>query len=74
MSILSIENWSNEQKDNWITSVWEPAHELEFATKDLRKYSIFEWFNKDVGLINEAVAMLNIGKGLQQCIETSKRL
>ena len=54
MRILSIKNWTEEQKDRWITSVWEPAHELELAMKDLR----------NVNLINHAVGMLNIGKGL----------
>ena len=74
MGVLSIDNWTDDQKDRWITSVWEPAHELELAMKDLRKESIFEWHNKDVNLINEAVGMLNIGKGLQQSIETAERL
>lgn len=42
--------------------------------KDLRKESIFEWLNRDVNLINDTVGMLNIGKGLQQSIETAERL
>ena len=74
IEILNIENWDSDQKNSWITSVWEPAHELELAVTDLRKEDIFEWFNKDVGLINEAIGMLNIGKGLQMSIEASERL
>ena len=50
------------------------AHALELATKDLRKESTFEWLNKDVGLINGAVDMLNIGKGLQESIEVAEIL
>ena len=42
--------------------------------KDLRKESIFEWLIRDVNLINDAAGMLNIGKGLQQSIETAERL
>ena len=74
MDLLNIEDWNHEQKDGWITSVWEPAHELELATKDVMKESVFEWFNKDVELINEAVGLLNIGKGLQMSIETADNL
>ena len=74
IEILNIENWDSDQKNSWITSVWEPAHELELGVIDLRKEDIFEWFNKDVGLINEAIGMLNIGKGLQMSIEASERL
>ena len=74
MAILDLKNWNNDQNDSWITSVWEPAPELELATKDLRKESTFEWFNKDVDLINEAVEMLNNGKGLRESIEVTERL
>ena len=58
----------------WITSVWEPAHEVELTAKGVRKENIFEWFNKDVELINDAVGLLNIGKGLQMSIEAAEKL
>ena len=74
MAILDLKNWNNDQKESWITLVWEPAHELELVTNDLWKESTFEWFNKDVDLFNEAVEMLNIGKGLQESIEVAERL
>ena len=49
-------------------------HELEISNKDVRKESIFEWFDKYVELINEATELLNIGKGLQISIEAVEKM
>ena len=57
-----------------VTSVWEPAHKLERSTRDVRKESIFEWFDKYVELINEATELLNIGKCLQMYIGAAEKM
>ena len=31
-----------EAKTDWITEVWEPAHQIELTTKDARNMDIFE--------------------------------
>ena len=53
---------------------WEPAHELELSVKDVRKNSVFSWFDKFIKQMNEATQLLNIGKGLQQMIDASRDL
>ena len=60
-----------DEKDEWVTMVWDPAHVLELAVKYVRKDSVFDWFEHHIKLINEATELLNIGKCLQQslCVE-----
>ena len=36
LDLLEIEGWTEAEKDKWITAVWEPAHQLELTTKDVR--------------------------------------
>ena len=63
---LDIPGMNNVDKDSWITLVWDPAHELELAVKDVRKDDVFEWLDLYIKQVNEATELLNIGKGLQQ--------
>ena len=36
ISEIDIPGMTSTQKGNWITFVWDPAHELELAVKDVR--------------------------------------
>ena len=66
LELLDIENWTEDDKDFWITAVWEPAHQLELTTKDVRKSSSFEWLENLIDVVSDITNLLNIGKGLEQ--------
>ena len=74
LDILDVPGFDKEDKEGWITMVWEPAHELELAVKDVRKGSTFVWLDQHIKMINEATELLNIGKGLQQSIDAAADL
>ena len=42
---IDIPEMTDKEKDDWITMVWDPAHELELAVKDVRKDSVFDWLD-----------------------------
>ena len=63
-----------EEKTDWITEVWEPAHQLELTTNDARNMVIFEWFEDHIKILNDATNMLNIGKGLEQSLEAAEEV
>ena len=65
---------NSSEKEDWITFVWDPAHELELAIKDVRKDDIFDWLQRHIKQINEATELLNIGKGLQQSLSAAENL
>ena len=44
---------NNEEKLDWITAVWEPAHQLELMTKDCKKKNMFDWFNEHIDVVND---------------------
>ena len=71
---LDIPGLNTDDKDSWITLVWDPAHELELAVKDVRKDNIFEWLEHYIKQGNEATELLNIGKGLQQSKAAAEEL
>ena len=60
ISELDIPGMTSTQKGNWITFVWDPAHELELAVKDVRKEDIFQWLENQIKQINEATELLNM--------------
>ena len=60
IEMIEIENMNTEEKDLWLTARWEPAHQLELTTKDIRKLYAFVWLD------------LNIGKGLEQSYEVAE--
>ena len=66
LELLDIEGWTELDKDRWITAVWEPAHQLELTTKDVRKLDAFDWLEKQIQIINDVASILNIGKGLEE--------
>ena len=69
---LDIPNMNEEEKDAWISMIWDPAHELELAVKDVRKDSVFDWLELVIKQINEATELLNIGKGLQESLKVAQ--
>ena len=68
-------NMDDKQMKEWITQRWEPAHNIELATKDVKDdVGVFDWFNTHIKVVNEATEVLKTGKGLQQTIEASEAL
>jgi hypothetical protein len=42
--------------------MWEPAPNIELATKDVREMStVFDWFTEHILLVNSIIQALNIG-------------
>ena len=72
LETLDIANMSEEDKDNWISMIWDPAHELELAVNDVRKDSLFEWLELFIKQVNEVTEILNIGKGLQESMRVAE--
>ena len=71
---LDISDMDPTELGEWITVIWDPAHELELAVKDVRKEDIFEWMENYIKQINEATELLNISKGLQQSLQAAEDL
>ena len=71
---LDIPGMNHSQKGDWITFVWDPAHEVELTIKNVRKEDIFQWLENHIKQINEATGLLNIGKGLQQSLSAAENL
>ena len=60
------------EREDWISEVWEPAHQLELTTKDVKGDELFDWFVDVIQVINDCTAVLGIGKGLEQSLEASR--
>jgi hypothetical protein len=59
----------------WVTLRWEPIHNIELATKDIKELEcVFDLFNNHIKVLNEAIEVLNSSKGLQQTIRASEDL
>ena len=71
---LDIPDRSVDDLDKWVTSRWEPAHQLELATKDVKKEVAFDWFEEHIKIVNDTTNVLNIGKGLEQSLEASEEV
>ena len=66
---------SRSQMVEWITQRWEPAHNIELATKDIKDLdNVFDWFNNHIRVVNDATEVLRSGKGLQQTVEAAEEL
>ena len=74
LDILDIEGMSFEEMDNWVSQVWEPAHQLELTTKDIKEDPHFSWFVELIQTLNDTTAILGIGKGLEQSMEAAKEV
>ena len=71
LDLLEIEGWTEAEKDKWITAVWEPAHQLELTTKDVRNEKTFDWLENTINVISDITNLLGIGKGLEQSKEAA---
>ena len=59
----------------WVTLRWEPIHNIELATKDIKELEcVFDLFNNHIKVLNEAIEVLNSSKGLQQTIRAPEDL
>ena len=74
IKILEISDMTVVEKTDWITEVWEPAHQLELTTNDAINMVIFEWFEDHIKILNDVTNMLNIGKGLEQSLEAAEEV
>ena len=71
LDVMEMEGWNKEEKEGWVTKVWEPAHQLELVTKDVKGDSAFSWFNDLIQVLNDTTSLLGIGKGLEQSMEAA---
>ena len=74
VELIDMEGWSKEDLEEWITQVWEPAHQLELVTKDVKEDDPMAWFNNHIETLNETANVLGIGKGLEQSMEAAEEV
>ena len=74
LQILELEDWTEDEKEEWITAVWEPAHMLELTTKDVKKQDNFEWLEHHIKVISDTTNTLGIGKGLEQSRQAAEEV
>jgi hypothetical protein len=74
IELLDIPGMDTDTKRKWnITHMWEPAHNIELATKDIREMTtVFDWFVEHISIVNGIIQTLNIGKGLEQCLTAAE--
>ncbi|CAB3988084.1 Hypothetical predicted protein [Paramuricea clavata] len=73
IELLDIPGMDTDTKRKWITQMWEPAHNIELATKDIREMTtVFDWFVEHISIVNGIIQTLNIGKGLEQCLTAAE--
>lgn len=71
---LEMEGWSKEELKDWVTEVWEPAHQLELVTKDIKDDDPMAWFNQHISILNDITSILGFGKGLEQSITAAEEV
>ena len=71
---LCIADMNTDSLEEWITEIWEPAHQLELATNDIKKENTFDWFNEHITVVKDTTAALNMGKGLEQSLEAAEEV
>ena len=74
MELIEMEGWSKADLEEWITQVWEPAHQLELVTKDVKEDGPMAWFNSHIETLTETANILGIGKGLEQSMEAAEEV
>ena len=72
IELLDIPGMDTDKKRMWITQMWEPAHNIELATKDIREMTTDDWFVEHISIVNGIIQILNIGKGLEQCLTAAE--
>ena len=52
---------TKQELSDWLTQVWEPAHQLELVTKDTKADAVFQWFDNHIDVINDITEVLGPG-------------
>ena len=71
---MEMEGWSTAELKEWVTEVWEPAHQLELVTKDIKADDLMAWFNDHIQTLNDTTNILGFGKGLEQSLEAAEEV
>ena len=71
LDLVVVEGMNKGELVEWITEVWEPAHQLELVTKDTKGDDAFQWFTDHIQVLNDITEILGIGKGLKQSLEAA---
>jgi hypothetical protein len=74
LDILEIEGMTKDDMKEWVTEVWEPAHQLELVTKDVKSDNTFDWLTDHIQVLNDTATILGIGKGLEQSMKAAKEV
>jgi hypothetical protein len=74
LDILEIEGMTKDDMKEWVTEVWEPAHQLELVTKDVKSDNTFDLLTDHIQVLNDTATILGIGKGLEQSMEAAKEV
>ena len=61
LEMLKVPGMCVIELDKFVTEVWEPAHQLELATGDIKKDITFEWFDEHIKVVKDTTSVLNIG-------------
>ena len=69
---LGQDRMTPEDLQQWITIIWEPAHNINLADGDIRGLDIFDWHVTLTSCVGEVTSNLGIGKGLEQCFEEAE--
>ena len=69
---LGEDGMALEKLRQWVTVIWEPAHNINLADGDVRNLVIFDWLVRLTSCVGDVTATLGIGKGLEQCFEEAE--
>ena len=69
---LGEEGMALEKLRQWVTVIWEPAHNINLADGDVRNLVIFDWLVRLTSCVGDVTATLVIGNGLEQCFEEAE--
>lgn len=58
---LVVDGMTKQELSDWLTQVWEPAHQLELVTKDTKADAVFQWFDNHIDVINDITEVLGPG-------------
>ena len=65
-------NRTKEESGEWIMEVWEPAHQIELALKDVKADITFKLFNDHIQALNDIINLLGIRKGLEHDLQAAE--
>ena len=71
---LEVPGLSSAKLQDWITEIWEPAHNINLADHDVRDMAMFDWLVRATNQVGDITEILGIGKGLEQCLDAASEL